>query len=62
MDTQKAHAYVTQAIGRQDELEAAVSRLRTGAADWPAVKAVLVSLRANLVSAQAELEPAEGQP
>lgn len=62
MDTQKAHAYVTQAIGRQAEIETAVSRLHTAGADWPTVKALLVSLRANLVSAQAELEPAKEQP
>jgi len=47
-------AYLNQAAERRTELEGLLRTAAAGVADWGAITATLVSLKANLTSAAAE--------
>lgn len=55
-----ADIFISQALGRLAELDTLLGQAAAGAPDWPAVRAIGVSLRRNLESAAAELKRANG--
>ncbi len=52
----KLKAYVDQAAQLAADLASLLNRVEAGANDWPTVKGTLVSLQANLASAQDEVQ------